>query len=576
MTSKKHEKSLLLLKELQQRIETTELSIIPENFTNALNIGFHFIEKQIVLFEIITARPCKTETAEILSQFLTGRIISGLINALSDTTVSKVIEENEYSIQVTTFGTSVSPIERLTPFFTFIYFDEFIDEKKDQFCIELNRIIRKNPFILFITSGGTEIEKEFMYEVGQNALFVDVVNLEDSENSFFNSKYNPAFNHQMRNLLSEYIITSQIEHICTFYELYIKQDISEISIKRMTIAQQITLLQQQLTGRRTHSDILSQVKHLVQNDFGEFEKEIKESADEKFRNKIGSLWLKSQELINKLQSLKAEKKTKKQILFVSNEFQEELVDFIYKELYNYCSGDIKKMNAMLDSLKEKTKGLLKEETPDVEQFFFKQLYDTHFKKTLESIVHIERPYKSEVKRLGGYEIFMAIRRYQMIFFMMFSTFGLTAIFQKTRWIMLSASLILLSIGIFSVLKSSKKEKIETELKELEKAKESLLHEIRRMFSEIQREWSTIITNHLREQMQSYILHLEKLIKDTQSKKTTELNQTKQILTKQLTGIDVKEKMLSNELEANKKIWQQSLLYIKESKNSIIDQRKKIQ
>jgi hypothetical protein len=161
---------------------------------------------------------------------------------------------------------------------------------------------------------------------------------------------------------------------------------------------------------------------------------------------------------------------------------------------------------------------------------------------LQASLGLQRNYQGELVRQGFFEYAMMARRYLMILFMFISAFGLSFL-RGYREFMIPVSVLLLSIGSIVVIRSVQRERSETMEKEINKAKESLRAETKRMCSDVQRAWGAMISQHLSDQSQAILGQIEFAIRTHQTQRANESVEEKQRLQRQLQGLENSERKL---------------------------------
>jgi len=187
---------------------------------------------------------------------------------------------------------------------------------------------------------------------------------------------------------------------------------------------------------------------------------------------------------------------------------------------------------------------------------FASLSDAELVSILDSVVYIDKPFSAEMPKKGAYEYFMAVRKYQMLFFMMASAFGLSFV-RNVMMFTIPATLVLLGFGIYSVMITVEKERKEKTEKELKKAQESLFGEAKRIATEISRQWGRQFSEHLRNQGILITEETENYIKVFYTKRKTGLDEEKKNLQRMLQGIDQSERTLEL-VKRNAASWQRTL------------------
>ncbi len=340
--------------------------------------------------------------------------------------------------------------------------------------------------------------------------------------------------------LKDYGLLSYLESILDFYKLYIRQEQTELTEKKASLLIHQNALQQNMIDKYAFNDQVQNIKNQVQFFFSDFEKGVKNNTENALRYKTGSLWAGLDEKIEALEELKQEKMTKKVEFTLPGTFEEDYLSTLYGELYTSCKEDLLALDHLYEAVTSFTETEVKRLKLALVPYYFKHLTETQITRVLDGAIRYDRTYRGEMRSTGFYEYFMAMRRYQMIVLIMASQFGFRDIRRRPE-IFIPISVFLLLLGGFLVMRSVKKEKVECQQSELEKARELLRNETKRMFSDLQRDWFNVLTEHLRDQMNSFNQHIEKQLKEGAGKLISDQNEKKVQLSKQSIGIELKEK-----------------------------------
>ena len=101
MVSTKHDKANQFIRELQNNLQSTELFVYPEPLIKALYALNEFIEKEILIQEIILLKRLDIPEAETLSNAIFGKIIQDVTDGLSTNIHNKNITINEPEFRAT-------------------------------------------------------------------------------------------------------------------------------------------------------------------------------------------------------------------------------------------------------------------------------------------------------------------------------------------------------------------------------------------------------------------------------------------------------------------------------------------
>lgn len=293
------------------------------------------------------------------------------------------------------------------------------------------------------------------------------------------------------------------------------------------------------------SDGIRELKQRISSVGTEFETGIQNRHDELFKPNIGVLWNKYQERAEELVELKEEKQAKKTISTIDDEFIEAYLGELRMDIRSELTTDVLMIDDMLKDIRRDIQKAYNErgissQLPQ-QPISLRESLD----RSLDIAVRIDRPYRGESSKSGFYEYMMAIRRYQMIFWMMASSFGLS-FGPGMREIMLPISIILLSVGGYFVVTGTKKERADTKEKELMRAKESLFSETKRMFNEVQRDWMSRIKDTIKMNINTLILEFEGKLKHRHEMQKADFQDKKANMQLKVKELDSREKKLSND------------------------------
>lgn len=170
---------------------------------------------------------------------------------------------------------------------------------------------------------------------------------------------------------------------------------------------------------------------------------------------------------------------------------------------------------------------------------FQPLTDQRLVWLLDNTLVPVRKYHGELPEQGFFQYLMMARRYQTVAFMLMSAFGLSFV-RAYRDFMLPAAIVLLSLGAIQVVHSVKRERVETLAKELEKVRELLRTESRRMVEKVEGGWLAAVKQHLGDQLQ-ILAQVESSARDHITRTEGENDEERQRLTKQVKTADTTEK-----------------------------------
>jgi hypothetical protein len=223
--------------------------------------------------------------------------------------------------------------------------------------------------------------------------------------------------------------------------------------------------------------------------------------------------------------------------------EQRWLDHLRATLWRHCLADL---GAVRDTLRAAGKDLEQAVSdaggpPVVVQF--QAIADDRLTRILDAQVVASRKYQGEVPQRGPLEYIMMARRYQTVVFMFLSAFGLSFL-RSYREFMIPAAVLLLSLGMLQMIHSVRRERIETLAKELEKVRELLRTESRRITTDVQRAWMTTIAQHLADQQPTILGQVESSIRDFFTRQTNDGAEERQRIQRQLQAFEASERKLA--------------------------------
>jgi len=174
---------------------------------------------------------------------------------------------------------------------------------------------------------------------------------------------------------------------------------------------------------------------------------------------------------------------------------------------------------------------------------FQAITDERLNRILDAHVVLQRKYQGEIPQRGALEYVMMARRYQTVVFMFLSAFGLSFL-RSYREFMIPAAILLLSFGMLHMIHSVRRERAETMAKELDKVRDVLRAESRRIVADVQRAWTSLVAQHLTDQMPHVLTQVESSVREHFNRLASEGAEERQQLQRQLQTFEAAERKLA--------------------------------
>ncbi len=236
------------------------------------------------------------------------------------------------------------------------------------------------------------------------------------------------------------------------------------------------------------NDPYYQIKNNTQQQLVLLEKRVQDAMERFFLPATGDYWNKVYPSIDTLKELETITKAKSNILKINDKVQDAFLNLNRKVLHQQYKNIMRLVNDAVNSLEKEIGQNCREKEIPIVNFFNNPLSDKELPLILDSSVRMERPYEATVQRKGFYEYFMAVRKYQMLFLMLVSLFGIGSFIRSKPQITITASLILTGFGAYTLRKTVRQERQEQMDKEVYRAQENLREEAKRIGNETLQRW----------------------------------------------------------------------------------------
>lgn len=318
----------------------------------------------------------------------------------------------------------------------------------------------------------------------------------------------------------------------------IDQEVRGIRVKRSMTQQKASRLQP--TSAVGTSELLTDIRNRITRQFTDFERGAAERLASLFTPQIGTLWRETESRLENINGFDEEKKAKSTVMRIPQRKEAELLETVRHTIRAHATADLVAMRDLFQVTSGDIEQLVGDDVPLM--LHFQYLGTDRLQRLVDVSLRMDKSYKGELPRKGPMEYFMGARRYQMLVYMLMSTFGLTAL-RRHGTGMIVVSLVLLGFGGFMVSRSVKEEREEGMAKELERARDTVRMEMRRVFAELERGWLSLLTDHLKGQLTSVLAQVDGAVREAQAKKSTEAADEKRRVQRQIQSLEALERQL---------------------------------
>jgi hypothetical protein len=442
----------------------------------------------------------------------------------------------------------------------FILFDKTSILEND--LERLSAYIADYFYIIFIFESGVEGSIDFknipsnylISETFQEDIFTSINFFERFSKTEFNQLLNSIYNLNCQ---------KAIESLYNNYNALVEQEIRNIRAKKAVGQQQ--LIKMQGDNVSNLSDSLQQVRNDFNNQFALLEKGISEHFENFIRPQTGQLSAFLDKELSNL-TLETSEKSKTNSLTIPVNFESNFFLAVHNVFLQIGHNQLKSIADSFKVFQEELEEFYQSKNILAHSMDLKLLTDEPLQRLLNSAVRTEKQYEGSSPKKNLMEFFMASRQIYMLLFMIASTFGISRyarvdVFKTIRdpqdnsklkeiyndkfTIFLAVTILLIGAGVYVVYNTSKKEEKEIKEKEIQKAKEFLVSEVRRIIMEIQRPWMKIISDHLKNQQAMNLNNIEINFKNMLQSNQSSFEKEKNKVQKQNQGLDNAERVISN-------------------------------
>lgn len=438
------------------------------------------------------------------------------------------------------------------------FIDKMANFKKEDYHIVFIKNYTKN----------TETENLLKNKLKSN---VEIIKLELND-----SELNTQINAELKTKDCKKLIDISVLQTCIPIINTLKEIIeteSKINFTQKQLASQDNIIIRKEESGFSNNDITTSARQIIQKNILDIDKGFKSKYDELNKPIVGNFYLQLDDFINKISfedidqfdvAEKSEKIETKLNASKSELFKENIVNYINNEfkkdlifLNSSCNEGIEKINNLLAS----------KNLPKIKKDNFINP-DIQADKIMSSNNYIQRPYLGEITKKGVMEYFIALRDYTGMIMvvvgllsplMMLSSLSgkkegewyeefafIIGEFMRPLKIglaVITAIIVLFMIfyGIIDLRKRIPRKREEERDREVKKARENLMQEGRRIYSDISRDWVAMLSNYLRELAQNITNEMDGIFKVSASDKQLKLGAKKNEIQLSQQSIELKNK-----------------------------------
>ncbi len=291
-------------------------------------------------------------------------------------------------------------------------------------------------------------------------------------------------------------------------------------------------------------DATARAKPLLQRQFGELERGLGNTDAAFLGVPAGALIRELEELADALVDLDRHQRANAIATRIPRSFEEDVNRRVRERLFEHFSHDLKAINDLFQLAAHEVERLVESEGGLPVVLDPRLAKDDVISGLLDRLAVYRSTHQGELPRRGFNEYFSQIRKYAMLLMMSASMLGATAVLRSYKEITIPATLVLITVGAFNVFAAAREERAEAEQKDLENARGSVKQEMRRIVTEVQRQWSAALSSLLAAQQQNLLDQMSEAGGRESALRTREKEEEKGRLQVQLSGLIDTEKRLT--------------------------------
>ena len=346
-------------------------------------------------------------------------------------------------------------------------------------------------------------------------------------------------------LFRAYSAAVGLDSLASVFQLWMDQQARDLRTRRAATQAKLGSKPSAAPGRTAPAaaDLAGDVKARIQRHSQEFERGASERLQDLLGVPAGSLARETEAMILGLDDLAQEVKTTKIETRIPEAFLEKMLRTVRERVARHCAADLVAQNDLLRLLAQEIERALAlaQGPPVVPQFAY--LAEDRVRRMLDMTVAVNVQYRGELPHQGFSEYFASVRKYSMLLVMGASMFGMSSLMRQYREITVPLTILLVLGGTYSVISSTRRERVESLERELETARNALRPELKRIFGEVQKAWSATFIGFMNEQIARALAEVEAAVKEHQARRGAEASPERERLQRQLAQLDAIDKKL---------------------------------
>ncbi len=349
---------------------------------------------------------------------------------------------------------------------------------------------------------------------------------------------------EKQSIHTNYLSINQLKKTVKTISLIAGKELNNIISKKAITQQKI--LQIPDSRNSNVNDCIAKLKQIIQQYSVNYEKSTITST-ELFIQSESHRGIKQtlSELENQTIIFKETPKTKNIELSLETKFENQLKGDLHQKISKKCATDVQIFIDTINVLEKEIEQLLDSQGIVFQRTNMKYITQNDIDYFLSQCFNRKIDYSGTAPNKGLYEYFSAARKFQMVFFMMASIFGVSGLIKKYQFVSIPLSIVLLGYGIINVSKSVAKERVENEEKETKSAMEAIERWLKDIGSDMSRTWTKILLDTFKSQLNILNSETETALKINLTQRNTETEDERRKQQKSLQTFELSERKIEN-------------------------------
>ena len=352
---------------------------------------------------------------------------------------------------------------------------------------------------------------------------------------------------QLHDLFRAHGVVVGLESLSNVYDMVMDQVQGEMRVNKSVSQQKLAKFggpKGTAAPPSPTTDLLADLKNRTQRLAADFERGAADRLQDLLGQPAGLLVRETEQALGSLQELQLEKKSKTMGARVPGSFEEKINKLIRERVGRHCAGDLVALNDLFRLIGQEFERTLSQAQGPPIVVQFRYLTDERVRRMLDMFGIFQSPYKGEMPNPGFGEYFASVRKYSMILVMGASMFGMSAMLRQYREYTVPITVLLVAFGTYSVMMNTRAQRVENLETQLEAARVGMRTEIRRIITDLQKQWAAMLKEFLNDQISGAVAEVDAALKEAQGKKGAgDANPERDRLMRQLQAIEAAEKRI---------------------------------